>query len=1086
MPSVSGNYLWEYVGIPLVSGVDLNTRARLVEKTRLLKAENVFFPRNGGPEIRRGHTAYLVQDSAVPLVPPYYLRGEEDPENNLYGFGLITPEHGNNFLRTGLSVFPGSGNIKGLATRDDEVLVWDGHRLFNHHVSDNKSTRVQGSAVYNDDVTATTRAYFPTAKTNPIGKTSYAQSFSDVADNGVIRVMVTRDSTADLIQVFCYDSVDGSLRFSTSLDLDAAATGRPKIVNVGHFIQIYVCDDTADILYKFTIHQDTYTVSAKDEVGSCNGSFDFAKITENILLVARVATDATIVCSYFDQSGAISNAYGGGFTPDITGTVFVPEVGFVEDPDSALTVAVAATTKSFCLVWQSSLATNVKAKSYELRGTVLGDQSTISADDDVYHITVAASGIPYEWPDGDTPPPIHEYGEYFTVFWDNIPSGTPSTLNSTVYVGSSTTFSDTTKYNVYLASKAFTVGGTAFVYGCYFTDLQTQYLLFDGAMQMAGRLEYGTAVGNSENSWLPTVNFTFESTRWKTYNFHCALMYRIRIVKQDSTNAAISAVFQETSTKFVNMNFMPSLISAQMGRSTYFAGSLLQMYDGRELSEANFIAGPEAFTMESSDTLSGGLVAGNTHRYRIYLVHKNAQGEEVRSPAFLSDEFEVGVGHDTVTITGNTIPTNKSDTYFLVYRNENNGVLWHLVSNRDPSSTECPKNLQTAGTWTFIDTIADGSTTLSVRELDPSNNPSWIQPWAAPSCELVAFGKDRLWVSGGEIPPGEVWPSRLANGAEVPGFSPILAVSVDKTNKPITAIGFVADYALLFKEKDIYIMAGQLSGNVFSGNNINTQLALSEIGAVSPYTVRVAQGCLFQSSGGYRMITPGGDIKYVGTDVDAVTGTLVGMVVNYGDRNVRMYQSDEVSPVMDYESGEWSTFTIKPTAVTTNPVNGLAVLAIGDKLYFEDESVYTDNGGSYKATIRTAWLGVALGGFQKVRRIGGLGEFYDHHKVKVNVYMDEAKGAIETFTWDTEDDLVTGGWGDATWGAGFWGDPSGTAINAKDSVWRWTRRLSRQKCSAISIEIQISSRYGKAVVPTVIMLEIGNKNTMQKVPTRSY
>lgn len=1049
MPSIPNDFVWETVAVPLVSGVDLNTRARLVEKTKLLKAENIYFPRNGGPEIRRGHTAYTVKDSAVSQPAG---GTSISPSDNLIGYGLFNSSSQVSASILSKSSYPDSGNILGLATRDDEVLSWDGHRLFTHHSHDGTFTLSQNSGA-----AVNSHAIMPYARTETIAKTAFSQNYSDLADNGVIRVVAFVDSNTT-VNVFCYDSQSGSLRFKTNLGVNDAQY--IKLVPVGAHIHIYVNDSALAELFLYTVHQDAFELSAAVSLGQCNVNFDIAKASESLVLVAKRSNTNTVLFTYVNAIGTINSTY-------FSANYVAPLAGVT---CTNLSIAVHHYNNDICLFFNDT--NNQYVTIYSQNGTSYGRVNVASLND-VKHLTCAPAYL------------TEPNGTVFYLWMDVVPAASNRYVNSYRargnFVSGMSASLINTLYNVNLASKGFRVGNFGMVMACYPTTLQTQYLLLDQSLTLRGRLEYGTAVNNTTDPWLPTVNYLITDNRWDITDFHCALLNKIRVLTQNTSPPTVSAVFQEINTKFVQLSFSHKLVSAQFGRCTYFPGSLLWMYDGKDLIEANFIAGPEGFTMASSGA-GGSMVPGNVYRYRIYLCHKNAQGEEVRSLAFLSNTTTVGGGHNRVTITGNTIPSTRTDAYFLVYRNENNGTLWYLVSDRDPASANCPKNNLAGATWTFDDTLADAS--ILTRELDPGNNTSWLAPWAAPSCELVYSGKDRLWIAGGEIPPGEVWASRLAVN-EIATFNPVLTVSVDKTKEQVQAIGFIANYVTVFKKNTVYLLTGEFSANVFSGNSISTQLALGEIGAVSPYLARINTGLLFQSAGGFRIIEAGGAVSNIGSEVDTLSGDLVGVVVSYTDRNVRFYQSDSPSCVLDYESGEWSTFTLQPTAAVIGS-DGFARLAVGNKLYVETADLYTDDSRIYEATVKTAWLGAQIGGFIKVKRFGVIGEYYDHSTVTVNVYKDESEAWSERFSWDSEDDLNTSTWGGGNWGSGFWGDSTGTHFAARDSIWRFRRRLNHQRCSAVSIELVFSSRYGKAVVPTALILEIGNKNMMGKMPTRTF
>jgi hypothetical protein len=57
MPTIVNEMKWETVAVPIVQGVDLSTRNRLIDGATLAVAENVYYPVTGGPEKRRGHKA---------------------------------------------------------------------------------------------------------------------------------------------------------------------------------------------------------------------------------------------------------------------------------------------------------------------------------------------------------------------------------------------------------------------------------------------------------------------------------------------------------------------------------------------------------------------------------------------------------------------------------------------------------------------------------------------------------------------------------------------------------------------------------------------------------------------------------------------------------------------------------------------------------------------------------------------------------------------------------------------------------------------------------------------------------------------
>lgn len=55
----------------------------------------------------------------------------------------------------------------------------------------------------------------------------------------------------------------------------------------------------------------------------------------------------------------------------------------------------------------------------------------------------------------------------------------------------------------------------------------------------------------------------------------------------------------------------------------------------------------------------------------------------------------------------------------------------------------------------------------------------------------------------------------------------------------------------------------------------------------------------------------------------------------------------------------------------------------------------------------------------------------------------------------------------------------------RDSVWRWRRRLRRQKCSVISVAIDDNYSNGPGFVLTALSLELGKKRGLDRVPWRA-
>lgn len=1050
MPVISNQMFWDSVGIPLVSGIDVNTRARLVSPDKLLRAENVSYPRNGGPQKRTGHTGFNVLDSAATLM-------NDSGTSAIFGYGKYLTESVLANADTDCaeeSGFPQADQIRGVATRDQEQLAWDGYRMYSR--TEAGFTRPQKYVAAADvsrpaNLTTNSTAVFPVAKTETIAKTQNAQSYSVGADNGVIRVVAYRDLAATDVKLSCYDSATGALKFTSTL----AVTDPEylKIVPVGAYIHILANDLSGTELKRFTIPEfaTSFSGAVSGTLGVLTNSiFAVHKISEELFLVGKKdGSDAKI--TYLNANGSTNTTYCSGNTILDTGGVIPLD----------LVLAVHPISGDICMVWE-----NVGAQATYRIYTQFGVPKTTALL--VTTMPAAVNKLALVSSALLTTTGKSKFYAYICC------NGATDLLESYSLTESpSAPFKIGERHNVNLVSEAWRIGNSPYIIACYFSPLQTTYLILDRSLRPVGKLEYGSAVNNIADPSPSTFSVNWTSTN--PYHVHGCILYKTRVLEQDG-------VFHETSTKWLSVDFLPKLRSVQAGRCTYFAGAQLWQYDGEELVEAGFHFAPENITYTVSNG-PGSLTLLGTYQYRVYLCHKNAQGEEVRSPAILSPDVTLIGAEDTITLTIGTIPTCRENSYFLVYRREATGTLWYLVSDRDPSSANCPKNTLNQRDVSFQDVTSDAL--LLNKELDPANAPGYLHQFSAPANDTVAFGKNRLWVSGGEMSPGDVLPSRLFFAGETPGFNLQLGVTVDSVDTPVTGIGFIADYAVVFKANSGYLLSGDVADNVSVGGNLGVQLILSEVGCVSQESLaRITTGLVFQSAGGYRLVDASGSLRNIGDPVNPLATACVGAVVSYLDRQVRFYQSEGQSLVWDFESGEWSTWSILPSSACIS--GELALLGYTDKLLLETPELYTDDGANYTYAVKTAHLAQKLGSFQRVRRFEYLGEPdpWDG-QVVINVYRDESDTPSEVHDWQPSLDLNVSVWGSDTWGLGAWGD---VAVNPpafmQDSIWRLRKRLSVQKCSSISVELMYNGP-DRGPVPTALVLEIGQKGGLNRINSSS-
>lgn len=1099
------------VAIPFTSGIQPATRARLLEPQKLLAAQNCFFLQDQGPQKRFGHEEHIVRTggeyvglggivppAAAPLRETFDPNDPQLPATWLYGWGIYAVTHTDSSAPFVVSPQPNVGQLFGTAARDSEVLAWDGHRMFSF--APEQSSKL--GELQSGTAATTTRgpSCMPSLRSQTLAKISDSQRSPDSADNGTLRVVAWINSDGTTVGYSAYDSNNRACLVSNAT-LAFQGPVYLRCLSVGNWFHIVVADPTANSLELRSFHHELPTTVVSRSLGTVNNQFDVKKIDETKFVVAKTKGGvATILILASD--GSTINA----FTPALGGFAATDNFAIAVEVDKSWNIGFA---------WQTTGApTAVNFATYSAGGLTITARQQVT--------TVAANRRMTLSP------------RYVSNIWDVFVEDVVSTIAQVraygvVPGGASTLMA--TRHRMVLSSHAFRVGNRNFVWcGSWITGaasaLQHTFFLCDGGILPVGKMDYGTANVDISTTTLtlPGINWYGDAPFKDRIVFHGCLPYNTRVPITPNTvsigatgvQATPSAVFTEASIRFYELDFLPKMRFAQAGRCAYFAGAQLWACDGAENVEAVFHMAPEGVSGVAAG--SGGNLSAGTYRYRVDLCHKNLQNEEVRSWSVITSGI-TAVTNDKITLTIPVMPmTRREDSYFLIFRTSANGTVYYLANSRDPLSANFVRNNQANASFTFVDTLADA--TLITGEYHPANTlGSYVDPLPAPACELVAAGRDRLWLAGGELAPGEVAPSRLFYPGQAPAFSPALNIQVDRNAEPITAVGFVGDLTAFFRRTSIYILDSDGPDNSFSGGPWpQPRHTVADTGAVSQDSVVTSVvGLWFQSPAGLRRLNNGGGMDVAaGHDMDpTVKGAnyCAAMVIPQYTQ-IRWYSRDPAKPtiVYNYQIDAWATWpAITSVGAVYWPNSTLAVLGRGDgKFWVETDGLYVDGSSAYEMKVQTSWLHAAhLGDFQRIRRIALFGSvtmptggeilqlttrfyyderpFFDEELIR---QIPQVTGALNTSSlWNLS---TWGGSGvGTTWGnQGPWGDDqnaSGStptdAMFFRDGVFRLRERPHRQKCSVISVEFSDRGCITGRFEPVVICLELGRKPGLDRIPT---
>lgn len=441
--------------------------------------------------------------------------------------------------------------------------------------------------------------------------------------------------------------------------------------------------------------------------------------------------------------------------------------------------------------------------------------------------------------------------------------------------------------------------------------------------------------------------------------------------------------------------------SVQLGRTLYIGGGLLTAYDGATLAEVGFAIYPFTFFVATS---AGGALAAGSYAYKSTLRWQNAQGEQERSTTaagFLATVPASGL----VTINAYSLKVTLKTATRIAPAVE----LWRsavsptadapffLVTSKDPGAVggsnayiaNDPTSLTVGGA--FTDNFPDA--TLTTKETNPENG-AVLESLAPPGASIIRATDTRIFVAGVAGDPDSVWYSRLRGVGEIASFHDGNAAPVPPDGGDITAIAFLNETLVVFRETAIYALPGQGFDNTGGGQNFGPSNRLSsDCGAISAETVALTpMGLVFKSRKGWYLLDRGWGVRYIGSQVAKFDGDTINAIhIVETQHQVRILTSARML-VWDYNAttdaapiGQWAVWTISD-GVHATMWNGSYVYltATGPKI---EQATYT--GVTYGADVESSWIKLNdLQGAGRVGQIEILGEYRSACLVRVRVARD--------------------------------------------------------------------------------------------------
>lgn len=1052
---------WRPAAIPLTGGLVTSRPPESLQPGEFAQLDNAVFDSDGAPRKRHGHTAADVYWGAPSGMPA-------DPEW-VTGYGWAPSTH----------IITGAGNnrtgaVRGLATRDGDLLAYDGTRMLLR-----AEDLPAGWVSVPNGCTADTSSHgasFPGTVHIPHLSTSNIRSADtatfDVARGDHIEVAIYRGERTIAV---ARDVATGSVVDDTDLSIGGLGTAtKVGIAYIppasgavyGTFVAYQNDTSAADLYIQWASEASpgTWTTITVTTTAASDGVT--IKADANYAYVAQVDGGGLIWIERVDRFGTRTS-----FNIVGAGGVGTSYLDIAVHPDGRLMLAyvvAAATDDVYAAFYQADFATPIVAPYAIYTGS-----KTVISD-----VTCEWSLLTEQTGGGDPE------GLVF------IPGAAGGDLDVCLVQGASATLGSVLP-RCDLGSRAFRVGNTVGLVVQHYSALNpllVQYvaMYFDhkGNMTFDVMVPCGSWFRGSAAVGHPPV-----STRVVDLQVHLSGLNR----RPYDPAAQIHSV---------TLDFGAPLRSVQAGRSTYFAGALVWDFDGSTICESGFLDTP--LPSYAASATAGSMTASSTYTYRAYMVQKNSQGEVSRSAAVTST-VSLGVGQTAVDITLPAMPMcTRPYTYWEIYRSQSNGAVL----------TQVPSVIQGLVTYTRFPVsrytqyiVRDGNSDAALATMPIDPVPFGVlDNVAPPACSVIAQGKDRVWYAGGDLLPGQVAYSKFWDPGETPAWNEALLVETDRTG-PVTLVGFVGDWLITGSRASLYQFAGDGPSNLGLGDFTPARLISSDTGCISTDSVLLTPlGVAFQSRKGPRVLGPGGSLLtdqdgLLGSDVDASFAgrTVVGACVVPEQDHARWLLDDGTLMAWDYSVNNWArwtTFTLSPYG-TPNALryhNGGQVLAEADRVLWEDEGEATDGASAYRFIASMGWMGphgpLSWG---RLRRWSLEGAALGPFTAQVFVDYDYKLGPRrETYTWaastsyagadGTTYDHDPGGWGsDATWGS----SPSWGGDTADGGAFPVNVRFNRQKATSFRMTITDSGEPNLTLALRVLTIEFAPMAGLVRVGGRN-
>lgn len=1054
----------EVIDIPLNGGLDLRDPIN-IPLGSFSTLDNADFI--NGLQRRHGHIAYpVVDDLAAASVPQY----DEDAEGWAFGFGRYNLE---SWTTDALVRDQNVTGLRGTASRGDELLAWDGWRLFSRNTDGMwKRTYTQNSHEFPRG------GVFPEATEftpiSVVGDVTSSILNYDVARGLKYTMYAWQAGTSVKYSVVENDSNKLFISSQNVTSSMPAAPGRVRVTYSSGRFYVTTIDATGapnyDIFcYVFSEERiREYPVSNPVAVTvetSCNedSGYDVKPCTDGIaLLYSR--TGPLLTLSYV--RGA-SNAVTSSLMNQDTGGFLTTAgpVGLAIHPDGTVMAA-----------WYLSAGTSIMVGFYDPSGN-------IRKYDAVNALTVNPARMTCEF----------RYLRNSGIYRGTVAATTGSLTSVRDIEGATTVGSVQTLADTNITHNMFRCGDSTFLPVAYYQMTralnQTQLVVLhvDKTTTGTGLTPVISVMRGTIYKSASAFNICTSSAVWPDQD--SVNPSKLSLAQAYGKVLPAGAGFEQIprGVSQVDIDLLPTLRALNRDKTTWFPGGIVKEYDGRAIYEVNHLTYP---TMVLNDVAGGSLDLTSVYQYRVYLCRRNAQGDLHRSTAVTKSKLLTGA-NQSVDIVLDAIPfCTSEEVYWEIYRTEGGGTLFYYLTTVYPSSLAAARS----GTTTHNDTRSDASITSSPLDPAPAYTAagfSIVDRVPPPACNKIIEAKSRLWFINGSVPAGSIAYSRLWD----PGDAPAWNEGFVKNCGPCELTGVASDGQSIFafNTESVVRFAGEGEDNLGNGY-FEEPVPIQECsGCVSlDSVIQTPLGIMFQGHGGIRILP---DVP-IGDPIDSAITTVTASSHSHVAQQIRFHIGNNTSFVLDYsdlKAPRWSKWIMPVQALGFHMGKVVVVPDISyNDIWVEDLDVATDGGEPYTFAGETGWI--TPGGKVAHGRLTWLyllGQWLGPHGLSCEVNYDyRLSGAKSTdsFTWFpntpyTVDSTTVQDVGDGELTGVQWA--LGTFPEYYGGPYFLRHRFKRQKSSAFRFKFKDNSAENDSALLSSISIVYRPLKGASRVPKRN-